>query len=67
MLNLAEVINNPFKVEGQEIVLIPDVVGPVPVSEQHQYVELEPATNTCPAISVREADIEDIRERHRSW
>ena len=63
MANLAELINNPLKVQGRDIVLIPDVVGPVPVSEQHQYVELEPATNTCPTISVREADIEDVRER----
>ncbi|MDX1693088.1 MAG: hypothetical protein R3208_04945 [Ketobacteraceae bacterium] len=63
MVQLAEVINRPITIEGQEVVLIPDLVGAVPVSEQHQYVELEPATNTCPSISVREADIEDIREQ----
>lgn len=63
MALLAEVINRPITLQGQDVVIVPDLVGPVPVSEQHQYVELEGATNTCPSISVRESDIEDIRDR----
>lgn len=63
MVNLADVINRPVTIDDREVVLIPDLVGPVPVSEQHQYVELVAATNTCPSISVREADIEDIRDQ----
>ena len=63
MVQLAEIINRPVTIGDRDVVLIPDLVGPVPVSEQHQYVELEPASNTCPSISVREADIEDIRDQ----
>lgn len=63
MVKLAEVIGRPVTIEDRDVVLIPDLVGPVPVSEQHQYVELESATNTCPSISVRESDIEDIRDQ----
>lgn len=46
------------------MVIVPDLVGPVPITEQHQYVESAPASNTCPTIHIREADIEEMRERH---
>ena len=64
MDNLADLLKRPITIQGQEVLLVPDLVGPVPVSEQHQYVELETATNTCPSINVREADIEDMREEY---
>ena len=64
MGSLADYIKRPISIQGQEIVLVPDLVGPVPISEQHQYVESCPSTNTCPAIHVREADIEEVRERY---
>lgn len=61
---IADLINHPITLDGKDIVIVPDLVGPVPVTEQHQYVELLPAGTTCPAISVRETDIEDIREQY---
>lgn len=64
MSSLADYIKRPISIQGQEIVLVPDLVGPVPISEQHQYVESCPSTNTCPSIHVRETDIEEIRERY---
>ena len=64
MTPFSEYIQCPVTIGGERVVLIPDLVGPVPVAEQHQYVELVPATNTCPSISVRETDIEDVRERY---
>ena len=64
MTSLADLIKRPMPVQGRDVVLVPDLVGPVPISEQHQYVESCPATNTCPAIHIREADIEDMRERY---
>lgn len=64
MSSLADYIKRPITIQGREIVLVPDLVGPVPISEQHQYVESCPSTNTCPAIHVREADLEEMRERY---
>ena len=61
---LAECLKHRITIAGSDLVLIPDLVGPVPVSEQHQYVELEPASNTCPTISVREADIDEMRDEY---
>lgn len=64
MASFATQLKRPIQVQGREIVIVPDMVGPVPISEQHQYVESAPATNTCPTIHIREADIEEMRERH---
>lgn len=64
MVQLADYFKRPVTVQGREVILVPDLVGPVPISEQHQYVESAPATNTCPAIHVRESDIEEMRERY---
>ncbi|MEE2730515.1 MAG: hypothetical protein VYA55_06800 [Pseudomonadota bacterium] len=64
MSSLADYMKRPITIQGQELVLVPDLVGPVPISEQHQYVESCPPTNTCPAIHVRETDIEEMRERY---
>lgn len=64
MSEFAEYLHRPVRIQSEDIVFIPDIVGPVPLSEQHQYVELSPATNTCPAIHIREADIEEIRESY---
>jgi len=61
--SLADYMKRPITIQGREVVLVADLVGPVPISEQHQYVESVVATNTCPTIHVRESDIEDIRER----
>jgi len=60
----SEYLRRPVRILGEDVVFIPDIVGPVPLSEQHQYVELAPATNTCPSIHIRETDIEDIRESY---
>ncbi|PCJ34055.1 MAG: hypothetical protein COA99_14995 [Moraxellaceae bacterium] len=64
MSGFAEYLRRPVRILGEDVVFIPDIVGPVPLSEQHQYVELAPATNTCPAIHIRETDIEEIRESY---
>ncbi len=64
MSDFSEYLRRPVRILGEDIVFIPDIVGPVPLSEQHQYVELAPATNTCPSINIRETDIEDIRESY---
>ncbi len=64
MSSLADYMKRPVTIEGQEVILVPDLVGPVPISEQHQYVESRSSTNTCPAIHVRETDIEEMRERY---
>lgn len=64
MTGFVEYLHRPVRVLGEDIVFVPDIVGPVPLSEQHQYVELSPATNTCPAIHIRETDIENIRESY---
>lgn len=64
MSSLADYMKRPITIQGREVVLVPDLVGPVPISEQHQYVESCPSTNTCPAIHVRETDIEEMRERY---
>lgn len=60
----AEILKRPVHIQGREIVIVPDMVGPVPISEQHQYVESATATNTCPTIHIRESDIEEMRERY---
>jgi len=60
----AEILKRPIQIQGKEIVIVPDLVGPVPISEQHQYVESAAATNTCPTIHIRESDIEEMRERY---
>ncbi len=57
-------VNRPITIEGKDVVLMPDLVGPVPLSEQHLYVELQRAMNQTPAISVNEADIENTREKY---
>lgn len=67
MSSLADFIKRPVTIQGKEVVLLPDLVGPVPISEQHQYVESCGATNTCPAIHVRETDIEEMRERYADY
>ncbi len=64
MASFAALLKKPIQVQGRDVVIVPDMVGPVPISEQHQYVESAPATNTCPTIHIREADIEEMRERH---
>ena len=64
MSEFSEYLRRPVRILGEDVVFIPDIVGPVPLSEQHQYVELAPATNTCPSIHIRETDIEDIRESY---
>lgn len=64
MASFAALLKRPIQVQGREVIIVPDLVGPVPISEQHQYVESAPATNTCPTIHIREADIEEMRERH---
>lgn len=64
MALLADFMRRPITIQGREVVLVPDLVGPVPISEQHQYVESIGATNTCPTIHIREADIEEMRERY---
>ena len=64
MSDFSEYLRRPVRILGEDIVFIPDIVGQVPLSEQHQYVELAPATNSCPAIHIRETDIEDIRESY---
>ncbi|HAG95506.1 MAG: hypothetical protein CMK83_06035 [Pseudomonadales bacterium] len=67
MSSLADFIKRPVAIQGREVVLLPDLVGPVPISEQHQYVESCGASNTCPAIHVRETDIEEMRERYPEY
>lgn len=64
MASFAALLKRPIQVQGRDVIIVPDMVGPVPISEQHQYVESAPATNTCPTIHIREADIEEMRERH---
>ena len=64
MAAFATLLKKPVQVQGTEIIIVPDLVGPVPISEQHQYVEAAGATNTCPTIHIREADIEEMRERY---
>jgi len=60
----ADILKRPIQIQGRDLVIVPDLVGPVPISEQHQYVESAAATNTCPAIHIRESDIEEMRERY---
>lgn len=67
MASLADYIKRPVSIQGREVVLIPDLVGQVPISEQHEYVECCGATNTCPAIHVRESEIEEMRERYPDY
>lgn len=67
MSYLADCMRRPIAVQGKDIIIIPDLVGPVPISEQHQYVESAGATNTCPAIHVRETDLEEMRERYPDY
>lgn len=64
MAALASLLKRPVRIQGRDVIIVPDLVGPVPISEQHQYVESAAATNTCPTIHIREADIEEMRERH---
>ena len=62
MARISENLNRPIMIGGRKVVLIPELVGTVPIKEQHEYVELEPATNVCPALNVREVDIEQVRD-----
>ncbi|MBV1882316.1 MAG: hypothetical protein KUG82_11825 [Pseudomonadales bacterium] len=64
MHRLAQSLYRPVTIDQQKVVLIPEVVGTVPITEQHEYVELVGATNTRPAINVRESDIEMARESY---
>jgi hypothetical protein len=64
MFDISRWLYQPVMVQGRELVLIPDVVGPLPVSEQHNYVEIVTASNACPAIAVREQDVDDVREKY---
>lgn len=64
MMDVSEWLFQPVTVEQQTVILVPDVVGPVPVAEQHNYVNIAPATQTIPNIAVREQDVEEMRERH---
>lgn len=64
MAALASLLKRPVNIQGRDVIIVPDLVGSVPISEQHQYVESASATNTCPTIHIREADIEEMRERH---
>ncbi len=63
MFDLSVWLFKPLIIQGQKLVLIPDVVGSIPVAEQHEYVEIEAASSTCPAIHARESDIDEVRER----
>ena len=54
-------ISEPRIINGQIVVVLPDLVGPVPVSEQHEYVEIEKGSNVCASISIRESDLEVAR------
>lgn len=60
----ADFVNRPITIDGKDVVLMPDLVGVVPLSEQHLYVELQGAVNQTPAIHVNEIDIENVREKH---
>lgn len=62
MAKISECLHRPVGVQGRKVVFVPEVVGTVPIREQHEYVELVPATNLRPAINVRESDIEQARE-----
>lgn len=64
MSSIAHLLKRTIQVQGRDVVLVPDIVGAVPINEQHQYVEAVAATNICPAIFVRESDIEEMRDRH---
>lgn len=59
---ITDYIGKPLQLEGVTVVLVPDIIGAVPVTEQHEYVEIAKATNTCAAIFMREADIEAVRQ-----
>lgn len=61
MTKISECLHRPVEVQGRKVVFVPEVVGTVPIREQHEYVELVPATNLRPAINVRESDIEQAR------
>lgn len=60
----ADYVNRIITIDDVDVVLMPDMVGPVPLSEQHMYVELQAAENQTPAIHVNETDIENIREAY---
>ena len=63
-ISLAQVLGQPVVVDGQEVIIIQDIIGQVPVTEQHEYVEIAKATNTSASIQMREADIELARDRY---
>ncbi|MBL4869225.1 MAG: hypothetical protein JKY67_22920 [Pseudomonadales bacterium] len=64
MARLAQSLYRPVVVAGEKVILVPEVVGTVPITEQHEYVELVSASNICPAINVRESDIELARDNY---
>lgn len=64
MLDVSEWLFQPVWIEQQAVILVPDVVGPIPVAEQHNYVDIAPATQTTPGIAVREQDVEEMREQY---
>ena len=64
MQSFADILKRPIQIQGRDLIIVPDLVGPVPISEQHQYVESSLATNTCPTIHIRESDIEEMRDRY---
>ena len=62
--NFYDCLSRPIRIQDKGVILIPDLVGPVPLSEQHQFVELASSTNTSPSIHVKESDIEEMREMY---
>ena len=39
----SDVLGKPVKIQGQDVIILPDIVGAVPVTEQHEYVEIAKA------------------------
>jgi len=62
--SLANVLGVPLVVQGTRLVLVPDILGPIPVTEQHEYVEVQKASHLVAALQVRESDIEHMRQMH---
>ncbi len=64
MLKISEAINHLVSLYGKKIIILPDFIGALPIHEQHLYVEVVPSTNECPAIYIKEQDIEEAREKN---
>lgn len=61
LTNYSDLLGKPAMIQGQEAILVQDIIGAVPVTEQHEYVEISKATNTCASIHMRESDLEEMR------